>query len=542
VAYVIPGAAQDRAGWTSYYFTALVTNDFLVRSLLNSLAIALVATLLTTFISLPLAYAFTRRRFPGQGLLSGLLLVPLVLPPFVGALGFERFLNPYGTLNLWLMSVGWMDPSRPVDWLAEGGLLGVAVMEVLHLYPILYLNTAAALANVDPALEEAARNLGASEWRVFRTVTFPLLLPGYFAGAAIVFVWAFTDLGTPLLFNFSQTVPVQIFNQISDPLNNPLGYAFVVVTLVLTMALFFAARWFVSRGSYTMLSKGGHAAGVPAAGRWETLGIYLAVGLVTFIALIPHLGVILMSATDRWALTPLPDHFTLDPYRLVLREPAAYRSIANSLQYSLASTALDVVLGVAIAYLVVRRPGWLSGLLDGLAMLPLALPGLVLAFGYLTCYSRLNLGGLERWLNPAVNPTLLLVIAYTVRRLPYVTRAATAGLQQIAPVMEEAAENLGATRWRVLRTVTLPLLGANLVAGGILTFAFALLEVSDGLMLAQQECYFPMTRAIFGFWLRPDDGPYIASAMGVLGMGLLVVSLVAAGVVLGKRMGEMFRA
>src|SRR5207302_1704141 len=126
------------------------------------------------------------------------------------------------------------------------GFLGVVLMQVLHLYPILYLNLAAAWANVDPTLEDAARNLGAGEGRVFRTVTFPLLLPGYFAGAALVFVWAFTDLGTPLVFNLRAVVPVQIFDQVSDPQRtNAMAYALVVITLVVTGVLFYAARWLV---------------------------------------------------------------------------------------------------------------------------------------------------------------------------------------------------------------------------------------------------------------------------------------------------------
>jgi iron(III) transport system permease protein len=115
-------------------------------------------------------------------------------------------------------------------------------------------------------------------------------------------------------------------------------------------------------------------------------------------------------------------------------------------------------------------------------------------------------------------------------------------MMQIAPVLEEAAENLGASRWRVVRTITLPLLAASLIAGGILAFSFAMLEVSDSLMLAQQERFMPITRAIFGFWLRPDDGPYIASAMGVIGMVILIVSMLAASAVLGRKMGELFRA
>ena len=553
--YVIPSAARvparpgsaEEGEWTLFFFKTLFTNDFLWGCLLNSLAVAVLTTLATTLITLPLAHWFTRVRFRGQTVLSGLLLVPLVLPPFVGALGLERFLNPFGTLNLWLMQLGWMDPADPVDWLAEGGLVGIVLMEVLHLYPIMYLNVAAALANVDPSLEEAARNLGASEARVFRTVTFPLMLPGYFAGAAIVFVWAFTDLGTPLIFNSRDVIPVQIFNQVSERETNPLGYALVVVTLVITLVLFFAARGLmrlVGRGQYAMMAKGGTASVARRAGPWQTAGIYAFVGLLTFVALIPHLGVVLTSVAEHWALTPLPTHYTTASYRLVLHEKSAYQSIGNSLVYSLWSTGLDLVLGVAIAYLVVRRPSWLSGVLDGLAMLPLALPGLVLAFGYLTCYNRLTLFGFNvgAWLDPVRNPTVLLIIAYAVRRLPYVTRSAQAGLQQIAPVLEEAAANLGASRWRVLRTVTLPLLAANLIAGGILTFSFALLEVSDSLMLTQQEKDQPITRAIFSFWLRPDDGPYIASAMGVIGMAILGLSLLAASIVLGRKMGELFRA
>jgi iron(III) transport system permease protein len=466
------------------------------------------------------------------------------LPPFVGALGLERLLNPYGTLNLLLMDVGLMARNEPIDWLARAGLAGVVILEVLHLYPIMYLNVAASLANVDPSLEDAARNLGATESRIFRTVTFPLMLPGYFAGATIVFVWAFTDLGTPLVFNYAQVVPVQIFNQISEAQTNPMGYALVVVTLVLTLVLFYAARGLLGRGSYVMLSKGGTASVVPTASWAATLGIYSAVGLLTFVAILPHIGVVLMSLTQRWSFTALPSEYTIDSFRLVLTERAASTSIQNSLQYSLCSTLLDLILGVAIAYLVVRRPGRFSSLLDGLAMLPLALPGLVLAFGYLTCYNKLALFGWQfgKLLDPATNPVPLLIIAYTIRRLPYVTRAAMAGLMQIPPVMEEAAENLGATRWRLLRTITLPLLSASLIAGGILTFSFAMLEVSDSLMLAQQERFMPITRAIFGFWLRPDDGPYIASAMGVIGMAILGLSMLAASAVLGRRMGDLFRA
>jgi iron(III) transport system permease protein len=525
------------------FFRVAPNSPFLWDCLRNSLVLAAVTTVATTLLCLPLARWFTRYRFPGRAFLGGLLLVPLILPPFVGAIGLEHFFQRYGTFNLWLIRLGVLDPARPIDWLGGGGFAGVVLMQVLHLYPILYLNLAAAWAIVDPTLEDAARNLGAGESRVFRTVTFPLLLPGYFAGASIVFVWAFTDLGTPLVFNLRAVIPVQIYDQVSDPqLTNSIAYALVVLTLVVTAVLFYAARWLVARRGYLSGGKGAVAAAVPAAGRRRTALIYSTVLGITLLAALPSIGVVLTAFAQRWVFTPLPEAYTTAYWNEVWANRISALSIRNSLSYSAFSTVLDLVLGITLAWLIVRRPSWLTGLLDGLATLPLALPGLVLAFGYLTCYSKWNLGGWGNFLDPITNPVPLLIVAYGVRRLPLLTRSALAGLQQLSPTLEEAAENLGATRWRVLRTVTLPLIGANLVAGAVLTFAFAVLEVSDSLMLAREEKYYPITRAILGLLMRPDDGDNIACALAVFAMSFLVIALLTASLVLGRKMGELFRA
>jgi iron(III) transport system permease protein len=549
-----------RRNWTGFYFnqalglTATTSSDFpfvqlrpnspmLWQCLRNSFAIAALATLLTTLLCLPLAYWLTRFRVPGRGVLTTLLLVPLILPPFVGAIGLERLLGRFGTLNLFLMRLGLLAPGAPVDWLGEGGFVGTVVMQVLHLYPILYLNLAAAWANIDPTLEDAARNLGAGEFRLFRTVTFPLLLPGYFAGASLVFVWAFTDLGTPLVFNWNQVLPVQIYDQVSDPQRtNAVAYALIVVTLAVTAALFYTARWLVARQSYVGGGKGAVAAAVPPAGRGRALLVWAVVLTLTGLAVLPDVGVVLTATAKRWNFTPLPEAYTTAHLREVWTNRVAAASVRNSVVYSACSTALDLALGLTIAWLVARRTSWLTGVLDGLTMLPLALPGLVLAFGYLTCYSKWDLARWGAYLDPTKNPALLLVVAYTVRRLPYLTRSAQAGLQQIAPVMEEAAENLGAGRWRVFRTVTLPLIAASVVAGAILTFAFAVLEVSDSLMLAREEAYYPITRAVLGLLMRPDDGDNLASALSLFAMALLGLSLFAASLALGRKLGELFRA
>jgi iron(III) transport system permease protein len=139
------------------------------------------------------------------------------------------------------------------------------------------------------------------------------------------------------------------------------------------------------------------------------------------------------------------------------------------------------------------------------------------------------------------NPVPLLIIAYAVRRLPYIVRATVAGLEQVTVDLEHAAYNLGAGVWRVLRRIVVPLITANLLAGGLLAFSFAMLEVSDSLILAQQEKDYPITKAILTFTERLGDGPSIACGMGAWGMLLLTVTLVGASILLGRKLGSLFR-
>ena len=160
----------------------------------------------------------------------------------------RQVLARFGSLNLLLMEAGLMD--SPIDWLGGAKFWGVVIMEVLHLYPIMYLNFAAALANVDPSLEEAAVNMGSSGARLFRKITLPLMMPGLFAGSVIVFIWAFTDLGTPLVFGYRRVVPVQIFNQVNQLEDNPQGYALVVGVLALTVLIFLASKQLFGQRAY----------------------------------------------------------------------------------------------------------------------------------------------------------------------------------------------------------------------------------------------------------------------------------------------------
>lgn len=562
---------EPGGGFTLWHVLEVFRDPDLRAGILNALLIAVLTTFLATLISMPLAIVAAKHSFPGKGVFSALVLVPLVLPPFVGAIGVKHILGRYGSLNTFLLDMGWID--QPFDLLGHGGLAGVIIVEALHLYPIIYLNLVAALANIDPALDEAARNMGASSWRRFRLITLPLVRPGLFAGATITFIWSFTELGTPLMFEFRRVAPVQIFDGLKQMATNPEPFALTVVMLVTASVIYLGGRVLPGvRGSATTpkASRGSAATRLLGWRGWAATAMFA--GVVT-IAALPHLGVVLasLSVEGQWYQSIVPKAFTLDNYNQALSHPLAIGSIKTSLLLAGCAVVADLVIGVVAARIIVRTKLRGRGLLDALCMLPLAVPGLVLAFGYVAVSLEwpfrgpmpgwvamvfdpvlpaswsawLNaspLGGLADILGPTPNPIPLLIVAYAVRRLPYVVRSAVAGLEQTPIDLEEAARNLGAGTAMVMRKIVLPLIVANLIAGALLAFSFSMLEVSDSLILAQREADYPITKAIYVLFERLGDGPGIASAMGTWAMVLLTCTLAGASVLLGKRLGAVFRA
>lgn len=520
------------------YIAEVFRNPIYLEGLWNSLLMAIWSTLLTALIAVPLAVISDRYIFPGKTILGALILIPMILPPFVGAIGVKQILGQQGALNAFLESLGLMDPATPVDWLGQSRLWGVVIMNALHLYPILYLNVLAALANVDPAMEEAAENLGCTGFRKFRKITLPLIMPGLFAGGTIIFIWSFTELGVPLMFEFTRVTSVQIFYGIKDIGGNPFPFALVAVLLLSTVLLYAAGKFLFGRNTHAMMAKATSQGGPRPVG-W--LGALLCTGAfagITFLAVLPHLGVILVAFSKDWYGTILPTGWTLSHFEAALGHNLTLPSIQNSLKYAGLATLVDLVLGIAIAYVVVRTKLAGRQILDAMAMLPLAVPGLVLAFGYLAMTQE---GKLFGFMNPAVDPLAILVIAYSVRRLPYVVRSAAAGFQQTSVTLEEAAQNLGCPPLRTLRKITIPLIAANLLAGGLLAFSFAMLEVSDSLILAQKQEDFPITKAIYELYQLLGEGRFVASALGVWAMAFLAVTIIGASFVLGKKLGAIFR-
>jgi iron(III) transport system permease protein len=513
------------------------------QGLLNSAAIACITTLLSTLLAVPVALVMARYRFRGRALMEALLLSPLILPPFVGALGVAQLFGQFGAVNAALAALGAVEPGGGPDWLYAHRFALVCALEALHLYPIIYLNTATSLSHLDHSLVEAAQMLGAGRWTVLSRVVLPLITPGLFGGGIVVLVWSFTELGTPLMLGYDRATPVQIFSGLNELSANPVPFALVAIMLAIASALYLIARRVFLRRHQTLLAKSSVRLSPTLLRGWQALSALSLPALVVVLAILPHIAVVLIAFSQVWYATIMPTGATLAHLADALAHPAVVPGVVNSLRYAAGATVLCLLLGAFLAWVVVRwRPvGWQA--FDVLAMLPLAVPGVVMAFGFFIFCQALriyHLDALYAVLDPVGDPTLLLIIAYAIRRLPHVVRASAAGLAQVPHAYEEAAASLGAGMAYRLRRITLPLISGSLLAGGLLAFCYSMLEVSDSLILAQKQEYFPITKVLFELVTILGPGPSMACALALWAMLFLASILWLASAALGKGASAMF--
>ncbi len=525
------------AGGCSWQVLAELWNNPIYRGgLFNSFLLAITATAMVFLLALPLAILSDSYDFKGKGIWNAMILAPMILPPFVGALGFQQIFGYYGVLNSILTACG----MARVDFLGgDGKFFAIAFIEALHLYPILYLNLSAALANCDPALQEAARNLGIKPWKRFFCITLPMIRPGILAGGSLVLIWSFTELGTPLMFGFTRVTPVQVFDGLSELESNPMPYALVLVMMIAASLLYLGGRLLAGGGGGTAAVKGSSGSIAKKLTGFKAYLPGLAFAVVTIMAILPHLALILIAFSRDYYGTVLPGSWTLANFENALGDKLVVPSIFNSLRYSLAATLLATAAGTLCAVLVVRWKPKGAIFFDLLSMLPLAIPGIVMAFGFLGMTVKFSWA--SAIFDPVNSPLWLLAGAYAIRRVPYVMRAVASGLEQTPEVLEEAALSVGAPRRKVFLKIVMPLLAANLLIGGLFAFSFSMLEVSDSLILVQKSAFYPITKAIFELSQVLGAGAVTASAFGVWTMVFMGATLGAASAILGKKLGALFR-
>nr|WP_314356903.1 iron ABC transporter permease [uncultured Achromobacter sp.] len=498
--------------FTMGHFGAFFNQPLMQEAFFNSLYVAGWSALLASLIAVPLAYFTVRFDFRGALIIQTLGVLPLIMPPFVGAVAMQLIFGRSGSVNLLLND--WFGFTIPF----MDGLNGVIFVEALHYFPFILMNLVVALRNIDGAMEEAAFNLGSRGFRLFRRVIFPLALPGYVAGASLVFVKVFDDLGTPLVLGTTNMLAPQAYLRITQVgLEDPLGYVISVIMIAFSiLALWLSARVLKGR-DYSTLQKGGNSIQKRKLGPMESVLAYGWIILVLLLVLSPHMGVLLLSLASVWSFAPLPDGYTLAHYSAVFSESQGM--IANTLLYCGLAAGVDVILGTAIAYLMLRTRLPARQWLDFMASAALAIPGIVLAIGFLRTFRGIELPGTGTLLTSS---WIIIMIAYSVRRLPYALRSCVASLQQINVSLEEAAQSLGATRMSTIRRVVVPLMAGGMLAGFVTSFVTAAVELSATIMLVTKDSQAPMSYGIY-LYMQSAAGRGPGAALGVLAVAAVAI-------------------
>lgn len=508
--------------FTLGHFSAFFSQDLMRESFMNSLYVAVMSAIFAALIAVPLAYFTVRFDFRGALLIQTLGVLPLIMPPFVGAVALQLIFGRSGTLNLLLNDAfGFTLPIME-------GLNGVIFVEAIHYFPFILMNLTVALRNIDGAMEEAAMNLGCKGWRLFWRVIFPLGLPGFVAGASLVFVKVFDDLGTPLVMGQTNMLAPQAYLRITQVgLEDPMGYVISVLMIVFSIgAMVISARALKGR-DFSTLQKGGASIQRRQLSPVESALAYLWIGVILLVTLSPHLGVLLLSFAKVWSFSPLPDAYTLEHYETVFQDASGM--IQNTLIYCGLAAGLDVLLGVTIAYLILRTNLPARQWLDWIATASLAVPGIVLAIGFLRVFKGVVVPGTDVLLT---STWVAIMLAYAVRRLPYALRSCMAALQQVHISLEEAAESVGANKINSIRRVLVPLMTGGILAGFVTSFITAAVELSATIMLVSADSQAPMSYGIY-LYMQSVAGRGPGAALGVL-----AILVVAIGTYLSHRVVE----
>jgi len=522
-------AVTNEAGaFTLSHFRDFFTDSFYLRSFWRSMVLGVAAVLTTSLIGIAVAFLIVRYEFPYRKIFSYLTMLPMILPPLVGVLGFVFILGRAGTVNILLMD--WFGLETPINFMY--GMHGVLLVETVHLFPLMTLSILDALAKVDPSLEEAAQGVGASGWHRFWTITLPLTTPGYISGALLVFIWTFADFITPLVVGVQDLLAPQAYLNIMQFVDRRIfrmGIVISALLVVLAIVFVIAAREYVAIKDYSSLAYSRvERRRLGPVKRWLAVGL---LSLLMIVCVIPQAGVLLAAVGRGWALTPFPLHYTLEFFRAVSIETPKF--IVNSFVYAGLALLLCLLIGVPMAWIMsrTRAPG--RNAMDALTTLILAIPGTAIGIAYIRAFN-FPLPIIDA---PLTGMWIILPLVLAVRRLPYTVRGSFSSLILVHPSMEEAAANVGATRLRTFRDITVPLVWKGILVGALFSFIMSIQEASATIFLTLGG-WEMIPFGIFTFYIAGSQSQ--AAALGVILIVVCALSLLAVNRIAGTRVGGLF--
>ncbi len=518
----------DDGVFTLTNYLQFFTDAFYLKSLVNSLLLGAATVVTTSIIGIAIAFLLLRYDFPGRRLFSYLTIIPMIMPPLVGVMGFTFILGRAGTVNILLQDyLGFL---QPINFMY--GIHGVLLVETLHLFPLMTLSLVDAMGKISPSLDEAAESVGSRGVRKFWDITFPLTTPGYVTGALLVFIWTFADFATPLVVGVDDLLASQAYLNIVQFVDRRLfkmGIVISAIMVLLAILFLVLAKKYVAIKDYSSLSYSQIER--RKLSPLSQAGVFVFLLFILVLAFIPYFGIVLDSFGKGWALTPFPVKYTLQYFQRVSVETPKF--ILNSLLYSGISVAIALAVGVPAAWVMSRTklPG--REILDSLTTLILALPGTGIGIAYMRAFrDPLPFMGI-----PLIALWFVIPIVLGVRRLPYTVRGTFASLLIVHRSFEEAAESVGATKVRTFKDVTLPLIWKGVLTGSLYSFILALQEASATLLLVVPG-HEMMTVGIFNFYIGGSVNE--AAALGLILIILGAVCLFIINRLAGSRMGGVF--
>jgi len=452
---VVQHSLWYRGTFNPKYLIQFFQRRYYWQALTHSLTVGGLVSVIGTAVGFVFAYGITRTDIPAKGLFRLIAIAPIVSPPFLIALAAIFLFGNHGVVT----------DALNLDWDIYG-LPGLVLTETLAYFPIAFMILEGVLSKIDPSIEEAALDMGASKLRTFFTVTLPLSIPGIASAMLLVFIRSLEDFGNPVVIaGRYRVLTVEAYHAVTGMYNMPLGATLSLIMLVPTLMIFVVQKYYVSRRSYITVTGRPSGVGLKSTEphvKYPVLGMML--GLSGFILLM--YGVVLWGSFTRlWGV----DHsLTLDNYRYVLKAGGQY--MKDTITIALIATPIGGVLSMLIAYLVTRKrfPG--RRLMEFVSMLNFAVPGVVVGIGYILAFNTppMQLTG----------TALIIILVFVFRRMPVGIQDAIAQLQQIDPAIEEASSSLGAGFFRTFGRVTLPLIAPALLSSLVYIFVRCMTAIS----------------------------------------------------------------
>ena len=459
--------SSESGAFTLEYFIRFFSKKYYYGTIFNSFKVTVAVTLLTVAVAAPLAYIMTTVQIKGAAAIRVLILVSSMSAPFIGAYSWILLLGRNGSLtNILNRLFG-------VELGGIYGFPGILLVLTIQFSPLIFMYVSGALKNVDNSLLEAAESMNCTGFRKILMVLLPLIMPTILGGGLLVFMRALADFGTPMLMGEGyRTIPVLIYNEFISEVGGEDNFAAAISVLVILFAtsVFLLQKYVSTRKSFTM------SALRPIEAKKET-GIknVLAHGYVylyTLIAMLPQCVVIYTSflKTNGRLFT---SGYSLDSYRTAFGKLGT--AITNTFLYAAISIVVIAVIAVLISYVTVRRPSILTNMIDIFSMFPYIVPGSILGIALLVTFNKgpLRIAG----------TMLIMIAAYTVRRLPYTIRSSSAILHQVSISVEEAAISLGAGQMKTFFKITVPMMVSGIVSGAVLSLISIITELSTSVLI-----------------------------------------------------------